>query len=234
MMLRKVFLVVFLFVGVASIAAAQSDAELSVDEFERGISAQNVQLLDVRTQGEFRKGYVEGAMHSDINGKEFKTQVSALDKSKPVFVYCLSGGRSKKAAAYLRKSGYEVYELQGGMMAWNGAKKPVVKLEASPEGMAIDTFRNKVGANGLVLVDFYARWCAPCKQMAPWLDELSKKYEGKMALMKIDIDDNRLLADELSVNALPTIHLYKDGKEVWTHVGSLTKAQIEQKLKENL
>jgi thioredoxin 1 len=189
----------------------------------------------VRTQGEFRKGFIEGAMNYDINSRDFKSHVSALDKSKPVFVYCLTGGRSAKAAAYLRRTGFkEVYELKGGMMAWNGAKQPVVKLEESAAGMSVDTFRQKIEAENLVLVDFHAKWCAPCKQMAPYLNALQQEYGGQMTLLKIDADANRALVDELAVQALPTLYLYKDGKEVWSHIGYLTKEQIEQKLKAHL
>ena len=218
------------------VTRGQNGIELPVDEFSaRVTSEKEPQILDVRTQGEFRKGFIAGAVNSDINSGNFKSHVSTLDKSKPVFVYCLSGGRSKKAAAYLRRSGFgEVYELKGGMMAWNGAKKPVIKLEESAEGMSVDTFRSKIETGNLILVDFYARWCAPCRKMAPSLEALKQEYSGRMTLLKIDADANRILVDELAVQVLPTLYLYKDGKKVWTHTGYLTREEIEQKVKDNL
>lgn len=235
-MIRRLFLCLFFILNIASVACAQKGSELSPDEFLKILDSENTpQLLDVRTQGEFRKGYIEGAMNYDINSRDFKSHVGSLDKSKPVFVYCLSGGRSAKAAAYMRRSGFkEVYELKGGMMAWNGTKKPVVKLEDSSAGMTVDSFRKSVEGDNLVLVDFYAKWCAPCKRMAPYFETLKHEYEGRMTLLKVDADANSILVDELSVHALPTMYLYKDGKQVWSHTGYLTKEKIEQKIKENL
>lgn len=235
-MVRKLVFGLCLLLSAASVTRAQNDAELSADEFSKSMtSAEEPQILDVRTQGEFRKGFIDGAVNMDINSGNFKSHVGTLDKSKPVFVYCLSGGRSKKAASYLRRSGFkEVYELKGGMMAWNGAKKPVIKLEESAEGMSVETFRAKTEGGDLVLVDFYAKWCAPCRQMAPDLETLKREYDGRMTLLKIDADANRILVDELAVQALPTLYLYKDGKQVWSHTGYLTREQIEQKVKDNL
>lgn len=236
MIIRNAFLGMYFVFCLAVSAFAQKTTELTADEFAKNIqSEKNPQVIDVRTQGEFRKGYIEGAMNYDISSKDFKSHVSSLDKSRPVYVYCLSGGRSAKAAAYLRRSGFEnVYELKSGMMAWNGARKPVVKFEAGVDGMSVEEFRNKVQANNLVLVDFYAKWCAPCKQMSPYLESLKKEYNGRMTLLKIDADANKVLVDGLSVQALPKMYLYKDGKEVWSHMGYLSKQQIEQKIKENL
>lgn len=235
-MTRQVFFCLFWFLNLASVALAQKDAKLSVEAFSKSVESDDTpQILDVRTQDEFRKGYIAGAMNYDINSKDFKSHVGSLDKSRPVFVYCLSGGRSAKAAAHLRRTGFkEVYELNGGMMAWNGAKKPVVKLEETPAGMTPDTFREKLQDDKLVLVDFYAKWCAPCKQMAPYLDALKEEYDGSMTLLKIDADANKLLINELAVHVLPTLYLYKNGKEIWTHTGYLTKDQIERKIKDNL
>lgn len=236
MITRQVLFFLFLFLNLASVALAQKDAELSVEEFFESIESENSrQILDVRTQDEFRKGYIAGAINYDINSKDFKSHIGSLDKSRPVFVYCLSGGRSAKAAAHLRRTGFkEVYELKGGMMAWNRAKKPVVKLAETSTGITPDAFREKLQNDKLVLVDFYAKWCAPCKQMAPYLEALKEEYDGSMTLLKIDADANKLLIDELSVHVLPTLYLYKDGKEIWTHTGYITKDKIEQKIKEHL
>ncbi|MBL7892062.1 MAG: rhodanese-like domain-containing protein, partial [Bacteroidia bacterium] len=82
-------------------------------------------IIDVRTPGEFSKGHLKNAKNIDWNGNDFEKQISIFDKSKPVFVYCLSGGRSAAAANLMRKQGFkEVYELDGGMMKWRGANLP--------------------------------------------------------------------------------------------------------------
>jgi thioredoxin 1 len=85
-------------------------------------------LIDVRTPGEFADGHIAGAKNYDWNGEHFEHQVMGLDKSKPVLVYCLKGGRSASAASRLRGMGFkEVYELEGGTSAWSGANMPLTK-----------------------------------------------------------------------------------------------------------
>ena len=88
----------------------------------------DAQLLDVRTPGEFSEGHLANAKNFDWNGTEFNAQISGLDKSKPVFVYCMSGKRSAAAAEKMRAEGFtEVYELEGGISAWRGANLPETK-----------------------------------------------------------------------------------------------------------
>lgn len=85
-------------------------------------------LIDVRTPEEFSEGHIAGARNYDWNGGHFEHQVMGLDKSRPVFVYCLKGGRSSSAAARLRDMGFkEVYELEGGSAKWQAAKLPLTK-----------------------------------------------------------------------------------------------------------
>ena len=91
----------FLFVISALAASAQSKV-VNPDEFEKMIDGEDVQLVDVRTPGEFKKGSISGAVNYDINSRDFTSGIKSLDKNRPVFVYCLSGGRSQKAAAIMR------------------------------------------------------------------------------------------------------------------------------------
>lgn len=90
-------------------------------------SAEGV-VLDVRTPAEYAEGHLANAKNVDWNGDHFEHQVMALDKSKPVFVYCLKGGRSASAASKMRSLGFkDVYELDGGIEKWQDAKLPLVK-----------------------------------------------------------------------------------------------------------
>lgn len=101
----------------STIASAQ--VNLPVDQFVKKYqSTNNAQLLDVRTAGEWEKGKVAAATCVDFMNKDFKQNVSKLDKSKPVFVYCAAGGRSAKAAKILHEAGFtKVYNLTGGGFA---------------------------------------------------------------------------------------------------------------------
>ena len=79
----------------------------------------NAQIIDVRTPEEFAGQHIDNAENIDWNGDDFDGKVSKYDKTKPVFVYCMSGGRSKKAAEKLEELGFKtIYELQGGIMKW--------------------------------------------------------------------------------------------------------------------
>lgn len=110
---------------------AQQKTDLSVAEFEKGISKTNIQLVDVRTSDEYKTGYIKNAVLADWNNDEqFKEKAAGLDKTKPVYVYCRSGGRSSKAAQWLTENGFkEVYNLEGGILSWEKTGKAVVLSE---------------------------------------------------------------------------------------------------------
>lgn len=89
-------------------------------DFANTISNASVQLIDVRTPGEFTSEHIPGAKNIDVNNPQFDKQTEALDKERPVAVYCRSGSRSKAAARKLTAKGFKVYELDKGIMNWNG------------------------------------------------------------------------------------------------------------------
>ena len=80
--------------------------------------------------------------------------------------------------------------------------------------------------NALVLVDFYATWCMPCKMLSPVIEEIAKELEGKAKVGKINIDDNQNLAVEYQVMSIPTIAIFKQGKVIQSFVGVTDKQEI--------
>lgn len=124
--------VLFLLLIVALAAACSQGQDKSVlapQAFaDKMKAASGSTLIDVRTAEEFAEGHLAGAKNYDWNGGHFEHQVMGLDKTKPVFVYCLKGGRSSSAADRLRNLGFtEVYELEGGTAKWQAAKMPLTK-----------------------------------------------------------------------------------------------------------
>ncbi|MBC7774882.1 MAG: rhodanese-like domain-containing protein [Phycisphaerae bacterium] len=107
--------------------AANGQNKLSPDAFEAMLKNDTtVQLLDVRTPGEFHDGYIAGAKNLNIQDADFAQRITQLDKNRPVMVYCALGGRSANAAGQFSKLGFpKVYDLKGGMTAWKEKGKAV-------------------------------------------------------------------------------------------------------------
>ncbi len=82
----------------------------------------------------------------------------------------------------------------------------------------------------VLMVDFWAEWCAPCRAIAPTLDELARESAGKVSLAKVNVDENPTLAARYSIRSIPTILFMKGGTVVDTVVGAIPKAQIKKKL----
>ncbi|AUM70537.1 thioredoxin TrxA [Pseudomonas fluorescens] len=89
-------------------------------------------------------------------------------------------------------------------------------------------------ANGLVLVDYSADWCGPCKMIAPVLDEIADSYDGRVLIAKIDVDANREVAEKQRIRGVPTLMLFRDGKVADTKVGALSKSQLSAFIDANL
>lgn len=189
-------------------------------------------ILDVRTPDEFSGGHIENALNYNWKGSEFDKQIAPLDKSKPVFIYCLSGGRSSAAATKMRTDGFvEVYELSGGMMNWRSQNMPETNTNTTSKGMTRQQFDVLLNSDKIVLIDFYAEWCAPCKKMKPYLEEISKDMVATVIVVRINVDENPTLAKELKIDGLPVLQVYKNKSMTWTYKGFIEKEDVVKQLK---
>ncbi len=92
-----------------------------------------------------------------------------------------------------------------------------------------DTFEQEVlKSETPVLLDFWAEWCGPCKSIAPVLDELAKQYEGKLRVVKVNIDQNQQTPRTYGVRGIPTLMVFKNGKVEATQIGAVGKSQLAQ------
>jgi thioredoxin len=228
----------FLIITIVSLSSCTNGQNakynLSAVEFDTEIKTHPIApLVDVRTPDEFSKGHLQNALNIDWNGNSFDSEISKLDKSKPVFVYCLSGGRSGQAAAKMRADGFkEVYELQGGIMKWRGANLPeTTSTVVLAMGMSKQHYDSLLVSDKLVLIDFYADWCAPCKKMKPYLEEITHQMDSTVKVIRINADDNKSLMKDLAIDELPTLLVYKKATVAWRHSGYVSKEDVLKQLK---
>lgn len=225
-------LIAFIFSVSILSCTAQTNPALSAATFESAINTKDsIQILDVRTPGEYSSGHIKGALLADWNNKdEFKRRVAFIDKNKPVYVYCLAGGRSAAAAEKMRAEGYEkVYELKGGINAWKADNKPL-EGKSTAKQMGMDEFNGAINSSKIVLVDFGAEWCPPCRKMEPVLKSLQANNPGKFLLVKVDGGNDEAVLKAYNVTALPVFIIFKDGKQVWRKDGVAEEKEMADQL----
>ena len=199
----------------------------------------NAQILDVRTPEEFASEHIDKAVNINWLADDFATNTQKLDKSKPVFVYCKSGGRSAKAVAKLQELGFAtIYELQGGILKWDAAglstRAEGEQGEAKPDnkiiGITPQEYTKLLNTDKKVLIDFYAKWCAPCKIMTPYLLRMQKELADKVVIIRLDADENKTLLKEMKIDVLPTLVIYKNKKIKWQHSGFISEEDLKKQL----
>lgn len=225
--------IIILLIGLSS-CSSQQLKKLDAVEFNDKInSTENAVIIDVRTSGEYAKGYITNAKNIDIKSPEFKNEINKLDKDGAYFIYCLSGSRSSSAASYMSENGFKnIYELKGGILNWNKSNLPLSTKLTSPSSNGIGQKELDIIINSAetVLIDYYASWCIPCKKMEPILGEISKKYSGKVRVERINVDENKQLASSLGIEEIPYIVIYKKGKLTWQHKGFTEQNELEENL----
>ncbi len=210
--------------------------KLSPKEFNQYLTEHpNAQLIDVRTPEEFNEGHIKGAKNLDINQDGFEAKLNELNKEEPVLVYCLSGGRSGNAASMMRSKNFKtIYEMPG-ILKWNAEGLPLensgTSNTAANEGMSSERFAELVKEKEYVLVDFFAVWCKPCKQIGPMVEKISAQKSAKLKLLKIDADQNPSLLQKMGIDGIPVLQLYHNGEKIWEHMGLIDEATFLKETK---
>jgi rhodanese-related sulfurtransferase len=208
-----------------------SQDNISTADFSQRMQTAGVQLLDVRTAGEYKNGHLKNSLQADwTNTAQFTDRVQYLDKNKPVLVYCASGGRSAAAAKYLKEKGFtSVVNLQGGITAWKMEGRPL-EAAATNAQMSAAQYKSLTVSSSVVLVDFGAEWCPPCKKMEPVLQQLQKDMPAAYKLVKVDGGQDIDVMKSQNVEALPVFIVYKQGKEVWRKQGVVELNELKAAL----
>ena len=114
------------------------------------------------------------------------------------------------------------------------ATKAMMSSITEPIMLTDSNFASEVSKYPIMLVDFWAPWCGPCRMVSPMIEQLSREYSGKVAIGKVNVDENQRIAASFGIQSIPTLMIFKGGKAVDVMVGALPKAQIEMKLKQQL
>jgi rhodanese-related sulfurtransferase len=224
-------MLLLLLVSVSCDNRAQKKNELPPVDYARAIESEGVQLLDCRTAEEFRSGHLKGALQADWTDRpQFAERTRHLDKGRPVYVYCLSGGRSAAAADYLRSQGHtQVVNMAGGVSAWKRANLPLEADDPARKQTSRSEYDALAASAPTVIVDFGAEWCPPCRKMEPILTGFMKgKSENVVRLVKMDGGAETELMRALGVEALPTFILYHNGMESKRLQGVMTAGEWEK------
>ncbi|MFM2358406.1 MAG: hypothetical protein RLY16_399 [Bacteroidota bacterium] len=230
-MYKNLNLILFFFLFKIS-AQAQNSDQLNSIAFEKAIhQVDSAQILDVRTAKEYNSGFIAGSLQADWNSKqEFFRRISFLDSTKPVFIYCLAGGRSAAAAKYLRKNGFrKVIELAGGIVDWRTQGLPLIANEVAIQ-FPPDSLEAIIQTGEPVLLDFGASWCPPCRKMEPTLNKVMAAKKGAVRLVKIDGGKDQLILAEYNVSSLPVLIYFKNKQLIWRKDGIADEAELQEKL----
>lgn len=237
--MKKVLSVLITLFAISTVVQSQTVQHVDALKFRELVNKGNALILDVRTPGEYSRGHIKGSTLIDISNKDFVSRLNLLQKDKPILIYCLTGSRSHAAASYMARTGFKaVYNLQQGIIDWNRQGFP---LEQSNQVIASkstvfseQTFNKLLTDNKLVLVDFHAVWCAPCKAMSPVIDKISADFKGKAKVEKVDVEQNKLIATAHQVQSIPGFVLFKAGKKVWSHTGVISYEDLSGVIKKHL
>ncbi|MDQ3970518.1 MAG: thioredoxin [Thermoproteota archaeon] len=116
----------------------------------------------------------------------------------------------------------------------DAANKAMMSSITEPIVLTDSNFASEVIKYPIMLVDFWAPWCGPCRIVSPIIEQLSREYSGKVAFGKVNVDENQRIAASFGIQSIPTLMIFKGGKAVDVIIGAMPKAQIEMKLKQQL
>lgn len=237
--MNKLLPLIIVFLLATEFLKAQYPTHVNSQKFSELINSEEGVLLDVRTAQEYSRGHIEGSTLISTNDRSFVNKVSLLQKDKPIYIYCLTGSRSKMVANYLSQNGYtKIYNLARGILEWQQYGYPIVQstsvVASASKTYTEQDFANLIKTNNVVLVDFHAPWCAPCKKLSPIIDQVKKDYQGKAKIEKVDIEANKSLKNAYQIQSIPGLLLFKNGKQVWKHTGPISYDDLKAKINQHL
>lgn len=114
------------------------------------------------------------------------------------------------------------------------SKKAMMSALTEPVVLNDSNFKTETAKYPIMLVDFWAPWCGPCRMVSPIIEQLAREYSGRVAFGKVNVDENQMISGSFGIQSIPTMMIFKDGRVVDVMIGALPKAQIEMKIKQQL
>ena len=134
----------------------------------------------------------------------------------------MSGSIDEEIKVIKQRKMAELQKALASNTAMSSIKEPITLSDSN--------FKNEVSKYPILLIDFWAPWCGPCKMISPIIEQLAREYTGKVVFGKVNIDENRMITQSFGIQSIPTMIIFKNGKAVDIIVGAIPKVQLEIRL----
>lgn len=197
-------------------------------DFKAKVSEANAQILDIRDEADFKKGHIANAVNISSKSTDFEAQTASLYSDVPTYIYGNTEAEAMSAAQTLGALEFKkLFVLKGGVSAWTAAG---LALEAEKPRKIYESdtipFEEARKGSKLVMVDFNATWCKPCKMLEPFVHRLHDNRDAEVIVYSIDVDQRRDLAMEYSANSIPLLVFIKNNKILYRSEGYIDEAQL--------
>jgi len=211
------------------------NGKLAVQAFNEVASNNNAQIIDLRPKAAFDSGHIANAASFAPNSQELEAYIDLLYKDIPVCIIGANEEDNAKLIGLLKSKGFKsINELDGGMLSWQNANLPISKTEPK-KIYPNDTiaFDDAILGEKLVMVDFNATWCKPCKMMQPSIDKVHDTRSSEVIVYSIDVDQFPQYNEKYQIQSIPLVLLFKNGKILHRSEGLLEESKINELIDKN-
>jgi thioredoxin 1 len=228
-------LIVFVLLLAFSSCKNSTSGKLGVDAFNQIASNSNAQIIDLRPKADFDSGHIVNAASFVPNSPELDSYIDLLYKDVPVCVVGGSQTDNTNLIEKLKSKGFKsINELEGGMATWTEAKLPIQKtLPKKIYPNDTISFDDAIKGDKLVMVDFNATWCKPCKMMQPSIDRVHDERSDEVIVYSIDVDQFPQYNEKYQIKSIPLVMLFKNGKTLHRSEGLLEESKINELIDKN-
>jgi thioredoxin 1 len=138
----------------------------------------------------------------------------------------MSGSNDEEIKVIKQRKMAELQKALTSKTTMSSIREPIMLTDSN--------FKNELSRYPILLIDFWAPWCGPCKMISPIIEQLAREYTGKVVFGKVNIDENRMITQSFGIQSIPTMIIFKNGKAVDIVVGAIPKVQLETRLHQQL